>query len=88
VDAVDQTQTFEAERPRLVAMSSRSLGDHAEAQDIVQQAWLRLHGTDADIENLPGSLTTVTTRGRRRHPKKSLGWYNDTKKAFAAMPKD
>jgi RNA polymerase sigma-70 factor (ECF subfamily) len=33
-----------------------------EAEDIVQQAWLRLQGTDQDIENLPGWLTTVTTR--------------------------
>ena len=58
----DQTDTFEAERPRLVGIASRVLGDHAEAQDIVQQAWLRLHGTDAEIENLPAWLTTVTTR--------------------------
>jgi len=59
---VDQTDTFEAERPRLVGIASRVLGDHAEAQDIVQQAWLRLHGTDAEIDNLPAWLTTVTTR--------------------------
>jgi RNA polymerase sigma factor (sigma-70 family) len=62
VNVVDQTDLFEAERPRLVALASRVLGDHAEAQDVVQQAWLRLHGTDADIENLPAWLTTVTTR--------------------------
>ncbi|MCD4524502.1 sigma-70 family RNA polymerase sigma factor [Nocardioides sp. cx-173] len=59
---MDQTESFEAERPRLVTIASRVLGDHAEAEDIVQQAWLRLHGTDAEIENLPGWLTTVTTR--------------------------
>jgi RNA polymerase sigma factor (sigma-70 family) len=53
---------FEAERPRLVAIASRVLGDHAEAQDIVQQAWLRMNGADAEIDNLPGWLTTVTTR--------------------------
>ena len=53
---------FEAERPRLVGIASRVLGDHAEAQDIVQQAWLRLHSTDAEIESLPAWLTTVTTR--------------------------
>ena len=40
------------------------LGDHAEAEDVVQQAWLRLHQRrdDADIESLPAWLTTVTTR--------------------------
>ena len=53
---------FEVERPRLVALASRVLGDHAEAQDVVQQAWLRLHGTDTKIESLPAWLTTVTTR--------------------------
>ena len=62
MEAVDQTDMFEAERPRLVRIASRVLGDHAEAQDVVQQAWLRLHGTDAEIDSLPAWLTTVTTR--------------------------
>lgn len=53
---------FEAERSRLVRIASRVLGDHAEAQDVVQQTWLRLHLTEADIESLPAWLTTVTTR--------------------------
>jgi RNA polymerase sigma-70 factor (ECF subfamily) len=43
-------------------MAGRLLGDPVEAQDVVQQAWLRLHGTDAHIESLPAWLTTVTTR--------------------------
>ncbi len=59
---MDQTDLFEAERPRLVSIASRVLGDHAEAEDIVQQAWLRLHTTDTQIDNLPAWLTTVTTR--------------------------
>ncbi|MTB87734.1 sigma-70 family RNA polymerase sigma factor [Aeromicrobium senzhongii] len=59
---MQQDEWFEAERPRLVRIASRMLGDASEAQDIVQQAWLRWHGTDAEIENLPGWLTTVTTR--------------------------
>lgn len=62
MEAVDQTDMFEAERPRLVGIASRVLGDHAEAQDVVQQAWLRLHATDAEIDSLPAWLTTVTTR--------------------------
>ena len=57
-----QTAAFEAERARLVRLAGRILNDDAEAEDIVQQAWLRLQGTDQDIENLPGWLTTVTTR--------------------------
>ncbi len=56
------TDCFEAERPRLVAIASRVLADHAGAQDVVQQAWLRLHHNETEIDNLPGWLTTVTTR--------------------------
>ena len=59
---MDQTEIFQTERPRLVALAGRMIGDHAEAEDVVQQAWLRLHRTDAEIENLPAWLTTVTTR--------------------------
>ena len=59
---MDETEIFEGERPRLLGIASRVLGDHAEAEDVVQQAWLRLDGTDAEIDNLPGWLTTVTTR--------------------------
>jgi RNA polymerase sigma-70 factor (ECF subfamily) len=53
---------FEAERPRLQRIATRILGDADAAQDVVQQAWLRLHGTDEPIDNLPGWLTTVTSR--------------------------
>ena len=59
---MEQTETFEAERPRLVGIATRVLGDHAEAEDVVQQTWLRLQRTDAEIENLPAWLTTVATR--------------------------
>ena len=62
----DTTEEFEAERPRLIALAARVLGDRAEAEDVVQQAWLRLHRTDTgpgpEIERLPSWLTTVTTR--------------------------
>lgn len=56
------TAAFEADRPRLTRLASRMLDDHAEAEDIVQQAWLRLRGTEQDIANLSAWLTTVTTR--------------------------
>ena len=59
---MDQTAVFESERARLLGIASRVLGDHAEAEDIVQQAWLRLHRTDTAIESLPAWLTTVVTR--------------------------
>lgn len=59
----DGERAFEAERPRLVAIASRVLGDPVEAEDVVQQAWLRLDGADRrTIDSLPAWLTTVTTR--------------------------
>ena len=59
---MDRTEEFEGERPRLIGLATRILGDHAEAEDVVQQAWLRLHRTDSHIESLPAWLTTVTSR--------------------------
>jgi RNA polymerase sigma-70 factor (ECF subfamily) len=56
------TAAFTAERPRLVRLATRVHNDSVEAEDVVQQAWLRLNGTDARIDNLPAWLTTVTTR--------------------------
>jgi DNA-directed RNA polymerase specialized sigma24 family protein len=39
---------FEAERPRLRALAYRMLGSGAEADDAVQEAWLRVQGVDVD----------------------------------------
>lgn len=65
MDSTPQDQLaerFEQERSRLTGLAARVLGDPTEAQDIVQQAWLRLEGTDQHIDNLAAWLTTVTTR--------------------------
>jgi RNA polymerase sigma factor (sigma-70 family) len=59
---VRDTEVFETQRPRLLRIATRVLDDPAEAEDVVQQAWLRLHRTQTDIESLPAWLTTVTTR--------------------------
>jgi RNA polymerase sigma-70 factor (ECF subfamily) len=75
------TRRFEAERPRLLAMAYRMLGSLAEAEDAVQDAWVRLNRADADqIENLGGWLTTVVTRvclnllrARRTHREDGFG---------------
>ncbi|KDN16118.1 sigma-70 family RNA polymerase sigma factor, partial [Amycolatopsis rifamycinica] len=57
------TETFEAQRDRLRAVAHRVLGSHADAEDVVQEAWLRLSRQDpASIENLEGWLTTVVGR--------------------------
>jgi RNA polymerase sigma factor (sigma-70 family) len=56
-------QQFEQHRPRLRAVAYRMLGSLSEADDAVQEAWLRLNRTDADeVENLGGWLTTVVAR--------------------------
>ncbi|MCU1518022.1 MAG: polymerase subunit sigma-70, partial [Pseudarthrobacter sp.] len=57
----EQTAIFEGERPRLLRLAERILSDHAEAEDIVQQAWLRLSSVE-HIDHVPAWLTTVTTR--------------------------
>jgi RNA polymerase sigma factor (sigma-70 family) len=54
---------FEANRPHLRSVAYRMLGSAAEADDAVQEAWLRLARSDTDsIENLGGWLTTVVAR--------------------------
>src|SRR6266704_2532503 len=54
---------FEAHRTRLRAVAYQTLGSASEADDAVQEAWLRLSRTDPDdIENLGGWLTTVVAR--------------------------
>ena len=54
---------FEAERPRLRAVALRMLGSADEADDAVQEAWLRLGRTGGDgIDNLAAWLTTVVSR--------------------------
>ncbi|MFD5270873.1 sigma-70 family RNA polymerase sigma factor [Streptomyces sp. NPDC058335] len=56
-------ETFEAQRDRLRAVAHRMLGSHADAEDVVQEAWLRLSRQDATtIDNLAGWLTTVVGR--------------------------
>jgi RNA polymerase sigma factor (sigma-70 family) len=57
------TEKFEANRERLRGVAYRMLGSLSEADDAVQEAWLRLSRTDtADVTNLAGWLTTVVAR--------------------------
>ncbi|MFD3733118.1 sigma-70 family RNA polymerase sigma factor [Streptomyces sp. NPDC058632] len=72
-------EAFEAQRDRLRAVAHRMLGSHADAEDVVQEAWLRLSRQDAaTIHNLAGWLTTVVgrisldvLRSRQSHPQAS-----------------
>jgi RNA polymerase sigma factor (sigma-70 family) len=53
---------FESERMRLRAVAHRILGSSVEAEDAVQEAWLRLDRHDGEIDNLAAWLTTVVSR--------------------------
>ncbi|GGO48253.1 MULTISPECIES: sigma-70 family RNA polymerase sigma factor [Streptomyces] len=74
-------EAFEAQRDRLRAVAHRMLGSHADAEDVVQEAWLRLSRQDAAaIRNLAGWLTTVVgrisldvLRSRQARPEASYG---------------
>ena len=57
------TEDFEAQRPRLRAVAYRMLGSVSEADDALQEAWLRADRADAsDVKNPAGWLTTVVAR--------------------------
>ena len=67
MDAHDLAHEFDTHRSHLHAVAVRMLGSHAEADDAVQEAWLRLDRTASDpgraeVDNLGGWLTTVVAR--------------------------
>ena len=75
--------TFELVRPRLFGIAYRVLGGAAEAEDVVQDAWIRWHGTNRrEIRDANAFLATATTRlainvadsARARHEAPSGGW--------------
>ncbi len=58
-----QIEQFEQHRPHLRAVAYRMLGSAAEADDAVQEAWLRVTRSDTEaVENMRGWLTTVISR--------------------------
>ncbi len=78
---------FDRERRRLLSVADRIVGSLSDADDAVQEAWLRLQRSEVEeIENLEGWLTTVVARiclnilrDRRSHPEEPLD-------AFAVEP--
>jgi RNA polymerase sigma-70 factor (ECF subfamily) len=85
---------FEEHRGRLKAVAYRMLGSLAEAEDAVQEAWLKLSRTDTDdIQNLGGWLTTVTgrvcldlLRSRAARREEPMGGTQETVGAFVPDP--
>src|SRR4051812_30628297 len=70
---------FEAQRPHMQAIAYRMLGSASEAEDAVQEAWLRLSRAGS-VDNLGGWLTTVVgrvcldiLRARRARPERAAG---------------
>jgi RNA polymerase sigma-70 factor (ECF subfamily) len=58
-----QTDTFEAHRDHLRGVAYRMLGSASEADDAVQEAWLRFSRADSsDVDNIGGWLTTIVAR--------------------------
>jgi RNA polymerase sigma-70 factor, ECF subfamily len=60
--AAQQVGEFESLRPHLMSVAYRLTGTVADAEDIVQEAWLRWHGQDQVIADLRAWLTTVVSR--------------------------
>jgi len=80
---IDKASSFEAARARLLALAYRMLGSRAEAEDVVQDVWLKWHLADAAAVQTPAAwLTTLTTRtaiDRLRHAQRerasqATGW--------------
>lgn len=63
IETDDLAEQFETHRPHLKAVAYRMLGSLSEAEDAVQDAWLRLSRADTDnVENMGGWLTTTVAR--------------------------
>src|SRR5262249_16875964 len=60
--ATSDLRTFESFRPELVALAYRMLGDVERAQDMVQEAWLRWHRREVEVDSAKPFLITVVTR--------------------------
>lgn len=76
-------QTFAALRPRLFSIAYRMLGIRADAEDVVQDAWLRWHaGAREDVQSAEAWLVTIATRlaidrlrSRQAERDSYVGWW-------------
>lgn len=88
----DGAATFDALRPKLVRVAYRMLGSMADAEDVVQEAWLRWQATDRRVvRDAPAFLVTTTTRlalnaacsARARHERSLVRWLPEPPDASA-----
>ncbi|MFU8851157.1 sigma factor [Micromonospora sp. SL1-18] len=81
-------ELFEQHRPQLRAVAYRMLGPLTEAEDAVQETWLRLARTDTDeVDNLAAWLTTVV-QGRAPAPDPDLARQREVVNAFLTAARD
>ncbi len=90
-----QAEEFERNRTYLRTVAQRILGSSAEADDAVQEAWLRVSRSDTDaVENMRGWLTTIVSRicldmlrtRRARHEELVDDWSFELDSSFAGAP--
>ncbi|WP_072787209.1 RNA polymerase sigma-70 factor [Duganella sacchari] len=80
---ITDTTTFNGLRPRLFSIAYRMLGVRADAEDVVQDAWLRWHGSAQEaVQSAEAWLVTITTRlaidrlrGRLAERESYVGWW-------------
>ena len=85
-------ERFEEHRPRLRGVAYRMLGSVAEADDAVQETWLRFSRTDtSEVDNLAAWLTTVAGRVslnmlRARRTRRESLWTSTSRTRSSAGP--
>ena len=62
MSATEDLAVFESHRPAMLALAYRMLGDVGRAQDMVQEAWLRWHRREVEVDSPRAFLVTVVTR--------------------------
>jgi RNA polymerase sigma factor (sigma-70 family) len=89
-----QTEEFEQHRPHLQAVAYRMLGSLSEAEDAVQESWLRLHRSETSgVENMRGWLTTVVARVcldmlRARRARREDNFGDELPEPIVTLPRD
>jgi RNA polymerase sigma-70 factor (ECF subfamily) len=93
-DGDTQADEFEQHRAHLRAVAYRMLGSVSEAEDAVQESWLRLNRSEtSQVENMRGWLTTVVARGcrdllRARRARREDGFGGELPEPIVTLPQE